>query len=128
MADRRKDSLAPVPFIHDFAANLLHGKFLSPWFKPALVEEGKLKIALKPETVLQMIAVEDIGKFGLLAFENHNEMNGAEIEMAGDRRTMPETAGIIGKAIGRNPPVREDPDRRSPKDERGYRNHARMVR
>ena len=67
-----------------------------------MVEEGKVKIALKPETVLQMIAVNDIGKFGLLAFVNHEEMNGAEIDLAGDQRTMPETAEIIGRAMGRN--------------------------
>jgi uncharacterized protein YbjT (DUF2867 family) len=75
--------------------------FDSPWFKPALVEEGKLKIALKPDTVLQMNAVEDIGKFGLLAFENHQELNGSAIDFAGDQRTMPETAKILGKAMGR---------------------------
>ena len=82
--------LRPAFFMENFA---------SPWFKP---EEGKLKIALKPETVLQMIAVNDIGKFGLLVFVNHEEMNGAEIDLAGDQRTMPETAEIIGRAMGRN--------------------------
>src|SRR6185369_1217452 len=73
--------------------------FTSPWFKPGLTE-GKLKIALKPDTVLQMNAVEDIGKFGLLAFENHERMNGVALDFAGDQLTMPETAEIIGKAMG----------------------------
>lgn len=72
--------------------------FLSPWFKPALLE-GKLSMALKPETVLQMIAVEDIGKFGALAFEDHEKMNGVELDIAGDQRTMPETAEIISRAM-----------------------------
>ncbi len=75
--------------------------FDSPWFRPALVEEGKLKIALNPDTVLQMNAVEDIGKFGWLAFEKHLEMNRAEIDFAGDERTMPETAEVLGRAMGR---------------------------
>ena len=39
--------------------------WISPWFKPGL-DEGKLAIALKPETRLQMVAVEDIGRFGAL--------------------------------------------------------------
>ena len=85
--------------------------FVSPWFKPGLLE-GKLKIALKPDTVLQMNAVEDIGKFGLLAFENHEKMNGVELDFAGDQLTMSETAKIIGKAMGRqvifeSPPIEE---------------------
>jgi len=84
---------------------------VSPWFKPGLLE-GKLKIALKPDTVLQMNAVEDIGKFGLLAFENHEKMNGVELDFAGDQLTMPETAEIIGKAMGKKvtferPPIEE---------------------
>ncbi|KAF0215557.1 MAG: NmrA family [Geobacteraceae bacterium] len=74
--------------------------FTSPWFKPGLME-GVLRIALKPETVLQMNAVEDIGKFGLLAFAEHERMNGVALDFAGDQRTMPETAEIIGKAMGR---------------------------
>lgn len=74
--------------------------FSSQWFLPGLMD-GKLAIALKPETVLQMNAVEDIGKFGVLAFENHSEMNGVAVDFAGDQRTMPEVARILGKAIGR---------------------------
>lgn len=74
--------------------------FVSPWFKPGLME-GKLKIALKPDTVLQMNAVEDIGRFGLMAFENHEKMNGVELDFAGDQLTMPEAAEIIGRAMGK---------------------------
>lgn len=74
--------------------------FLSPWFKPGL-DEGKLIVALKPTTVLQMIAVEDIGKYGAWAFENHQRLNGRALDIAGDARTMPETARIIGQAAGR---------------------------
>jgi len=72
--------------------------FLSPWFKPGIME-GKLRLALAPETGLQMIALEDIGKFGALCFERHEKMNGVELDIAGDRRTMPETADIIGRAM-----------------------------
>lgn len=74
--------------------------FLRPWFKPGLME-GKLLIGIKPSKVLQMIAVDDIGKFGLRAFEQHKEMNGRAIDLAGDQQTMPKTAEILSKAVGR---------------------------
>lgn len=74
--------------------------FLTPWFKPGLME-GKLLIGIKPTTVLQMITVDDIGKFGLRAFEQHKEMSGRAIDLAGDQQMMPRAAGILGKAIGR---------------------------
>jgi uncharacterized protein YbjT (DUF2867 family) len=74
--------------------------FLSPWYKPGLLE-GKLKMAIKSETRLQMIAVEDIGRFGLLAFEEHERLNGTELDIAGDELTMPRVAEILGQVMGR---------------------------
>jgi uncharacterized protein YbjT (DUF2867 family) len=74
--------------------------FLTPWFKPGL-DEGKLTVGIKPTTVLQMIAVRDIGKYGAWAIENHQALNGRAIDIAGDAQTMPQTAGIIGAAAGR---------------------------
>jgi uncharacterized protein YbjT (DUF2867 family) len=75
--------------------------FVSPWFKPA-IDQGKLMIALRPTTVLQMIAVTDIGKYGLLAFEKAEELNRKEIDLAGDAHTSHETAQILSKAAGRS--------------------------
>jgi len=83
--------LRPVFFIDNF---------LSPGFKPG-IDQGKLMIALKPTTVLQMIAVKDIGKYGALAFETADELNRQEIDLAGDAHTMPQTAQILSKAAGR---------------------------
>jgi uncharacterized protein YbjT (DUF2867 family) len=74
--------------------------FLSPWFKPG-IDEGKRLVALKPDTGLQMIAVEDIGKFGAWAFEEHEALNGREIDIAGDASTMPEVARTISSASGK---------------------------
>ncbi len=73
---------------------------MSPWIKPGLLE-GKLLMGLKPETTLQMIAVDDIGKYGLMAFEQHEKMNGIELDIAGDQRTMPETAQILSRRMER---------------------------
>jgi len=74
--------------------------FVSPWFKPG-IDQGKVMIALKPTTVLQMIAVKDIGKYGLLAFEKAEELNRKEIDLAGDAHTSPEAAQILSAAAGR---------------------------
>jgi uncharacterized protein YbjT (DUF2867 family) len=78
----------------------------SPWFKPA-IDEGKLTVGIRPDTSLQMIAVADIGKYGALAFDKHEELNGREIDLAGDAHTMPETAEILSRATGR--PVTFEP-------------------
>jgi len=83
--------LRPVVFMENFA---------SAWFKPG-IDQGKLMIALQPATVLQMIAVADIGRYGLLAFGKHEELSRREIDIAGDQHTMPDTAKILSKAAGR---------------------------
>ncbi len=70
---------------------------LSPWF----LNGDKLVSALAPETTLQMIAVEDIGTFGALAFTRAAELNGREIDLAGDAVTLPEAAATIGRELGR---------------------------
>ena len=71
--------------------------FLSPSFLPGLIE-GQLRMGIKPETKLQMVAVDDIGRFGLLLFERHKELNGLALDIAGDELTMLETAGILSRA------------------------------
>ena len=72
--------------------------FLSSWLKPGILQ-GKLHLPIAPQTRLQMIALEDIGKFGALAFTQHQKLNGVEVDIAGDQRTMPETADIISMAM-----------------------------
>jgi uncharacterized protein YbjT (DUF2867 family) len=71
----------------------------SPWFKPGL-DQGKLMIGLKPETVLQMISVADIGKYGVIAFEQYDMLDGEAIDIAGDEKTMPETRRDPGQGDG----------------------------
>jgi uncharacterized protein YbjT (DUF2867 family) len=74
--------------------------WLSPWFKPG-IDQGKLMVGLQPDTALQMIAVEDIGRYGRLAFERHQELNGQAIDIAGDELTMPQTAAVLSEVTGR---------------------------
>lgn len=83
--------IRPVFFMENIA---------SPWFKPA-IDQGNLMVAMKPSTSLQMIAVQDIGKYGLWAFREQEKLNGRAIDIAGDSLTMPETAKALSVASGR---------------------------
>ena len=69
----------------------------SAWF----LNGDKLTTALKPETKLQMVAVDDIGKFGAKAFAEAEKFNGAEIDYAGDAVTMPEAAAALSELTGK---------------------------
>ena len=83
--------LRPVFFMENFQ---------SVWLKPGL-DEGKLVIALGPDTPLQLIAVDDIGAYGRLVFEQAEQFNGRALDIAGDEVTMPEAARILGAAMKR---------------------------
>jgi uncharacterized protein YbjT (DUF2867 family) len=69
----------------------------TPWF----LNGDKLVTAMKPDTRLQMVAVEDIGKVGARAFTHAAEMNGKGIDFAGDAVTMPQAAAALSKGLGR---------------------------
>ena len=64
-------------------------------------ENGNINMAMSPSTKLQMVAVKDIGKYGLLAFEKASELNGQAIDFAGDSLTIPEAAAIIAAKTGK---------------------------
>lgn len=72
----------------------------SPWFKPA-IDDGTLALGIRPDTSLQMIAVQDIGAYGRMAFERHEELNGRAIDIAGDALTPVDTAAALTEATGR---------------------------
>jgi len=69
----------------------------SAWF----LNGDTLAAAMPPATVLQMIAVEDIGKFGARAFTDAAKLAGREIDIAGDAVTMPQAAAALSKGLGR---------------------------
>jgi uncharacterized protein YbjT (DUF2867 family) len=75
--------------------------FMENLLAPFSLQGSTLAWALGPRTKLQMIAVEDIGWFGARAFTDAATLNRREIDIAGDVRTMPETAEILTKALGR---------------------------
>jgi uncharacterized protein YbjT (DUF2867 family) len=70
---------------------------LSPWF----MNGDTIYAAIDPATPLQMIAVDDIGRYAARAFIDAASLNGREIDLAGDAVTMPDAAATLGAALGR---------------------------
>src|ERR1700751_2498040 len=75
--------------------------FMENLIAPFSLQGSTLAWALGPATKLQMIAVDDIGWFGARRFTAGAALNGREIDLAGDVRTMAEAAEILTKALGR---------------------------
>lgn len=70
---------------------------LTPWS----LAGDKLTFGLSPQTKLQMIAVDDIGKFGAKAFADADAMKSAELDIAGDAVTMPAAAAALSPVAGK---------------------------
>jgi uncharacterized protein YbjT (DUF2867 family) len=70
---------------------------LSPW----TLQGDKLLAALQATTKLQMIAADDIGRFGAKAFADADQMKNVEVDIAGDAVTMPEGAAAVGEIVGK---------------------------
>ena len=66
-----------------------------------MVLGGTLAQPLDPDKPFQQVAVEDIGTFAAIAFENPERWIGREVDLAGDEPTMPEIAETFGRVIGR---------------------------
>jgi uncharacterized protein YbjT (DUF2867 family) len=60
------------------------------------IEAGNFPQALSSTDKLQMIAVNDIGVFSAMAFENPKDWLGKEVELAGDERTIAQYAELMG--------------------------------
>jgi uncharacterized protein YbjT (DUF2867 family) len=82
--------------------------FLSAWFRPG-IDQGAVFMSIRPDTRLQMIAVTDIGRYGRLAFEKHQILNGRALDIAGDALTMPEVAGVLSDVTRRTISFRQVP-------------------
>ena len=84
--------LRPVWFMENFTT----------FAKPSA--EGVLMLPMKPARKLAMVALKDIGEFGAAAFLRPKDFLGQAIDLAGDELTIPETAALLTKAMGR--PIR----------------------
>lgn len=70
---------------------------VTPWFLNGDAIYG----ALQPTTVLQMVAVKDIGVIAARAFTEASRLNRREIDLAGDAVMLPEAVQHIAKGLGR---------------------------
>jgi uncharacterized protein YbjT (DUF2867 family) len=82
--------------------------FMENWLgMRAQIEGGELSLPLRPETTLQMIAVDDIGAFVALAFTKPGHWDGRAVEVAGDELSMRDLAAAFGRMLGREIPYRQ---------------------
>ncbi len=70
----------------------------SPWF----LNGDAIYSAMRPDLRLQMIAVDDIGKYVARGFTNADKLNRREIDLAADEATMPDVALALSRGLGRN--------------------------
>jgi uncharacterized protein YbjT (DUF2867 family) len=70
----------------------------SPWF----LNGDVIYAAMRPDLKLQMIAVDDIGKYVSRGFTNADKLNRREIDLAADELTMPDAAMALSRGLGRN--------------------------
>ena len=76
--------------------------FMQNWeMMRGMVLGGTLAQPLDPDKPFQQVAVEDIGAFAAIAFENPDRWIGREVDLAGDEPTMLEIAETFGRVIGR---------------------------
>jgi uncharacterized protein YbjT (DUF2867 family) len=71
------------------------------WSRAQILNGTFTGMGLRPEKEIQSIAVEDIGVFAALAFENPKEYLGKTIELAGDELTESQIAETFTEVIGR---------------------------
>ncbi len=75
--------------------------FMENLVSPGFLNGDTLVTAMDPATVLQMIAVEDIGRFAARVLADASGFTGREIDLAADAVTMPQTAATLSQALGR---------------------------
>lgn len=82
--------LRPTFFMENFAAN-----------GPALADDALIvSLPLRPETRVQLVAVDDIAFFAAEALDRPDEYAGQAVELAGDELTGPELAKAFGAHAG----------------------------
>jgi uncharacterized protein YbjT (DUF2867 family) len=89
------------------AIGVPHTIFRPVFFMPNLlgqrdqIESGVFAFPLSPETRLQMIAPDDIGRFVAAAFEKPGKWLGKTLDIAGDELSMNEIAQAFSTLVGK---------------------------
>lgn len=81
--------LKPVFFFENFEA-----------FAEDIVEESTLALPLAKGVSLQMVSNDDLGHAAAVALENPDEFIGEAIDLAGDEKTLEETASVLSEVTG----------------------------
>jgi uncharacterized protein YbjT (DUF2867 family) len=74
--------------------------FEGPYLRPSILA-GTLALPLDPDVNFQQVAVDDVGAFVALAFEDRERWLGRETDLAGDERTVAEVTDAFSRVIGR---------------------------
>jgi uncharacterized protein YbjT (DUF2867 family) len=85
--------LRPVAFMENYN-----------WQRAAITNGTLTGWGLRPDKGLQLVAVDDVGVFAALVFEDPQDYLGKTLEIAGDELTEPQIAATFARVIGR--PVR----------------------
>jgi uncharacterized protein YbjT (DUF2867 family) len=76
--------------------------FMQNWeWTREMILGGTLAQPFDPDKPFQQVAVEDIGAFAAIAFENPDRWIGREEDLAGDEQSMTEIADTFSRVIGR---------------------------
>jgi uncharacterized protein YbjT (DUF2867 family) len=83
--------LRPVSFMDNFAS-----------FNRPVLDGGQLvvSLALRPRTLLPLVATRDIGVFAAIAFEDPGRYLGRHVPLAGDCLTGPQIADVFARSCG----------------------------
>jgi uncharacterized protein YbjT (DUF2867 family) len=73
--------------------------FMENWLAmKGLKDQGRLALPLTPETILQQIAVDDIGAFAAMALDHPGKWHGTATDLAGDELFVDQTAQSLHAA------------------------------
>src|SRR5829696_4008349 len=76
--------------------------FMQNWeWTRDMILGGTLAQPFDPDKPFQQVAVEDVGAFAAIAFENPDRWIGREVDLAGDEQSMTEIAETFSRVIGR---------------------------
>jgi uncharacterized protein YbjT (DUF2867 family) len=89
----------PVSFMENFITNEMLDS----------IYNGIFPLALETEMSMQLLAVDDIGAFVALVFNNPDLYIGKSVELAGDELTGSQMAEILSKVIGKTISFKELP-------------------
>jgi uncharacterized protein YbjT (DUF2867 family) len=64
------------------------------------IAAGTFPLGIRPTTPLQLLALDDLGKYGLLALEQPERFNGKAIDIASDSVTPTQIAEVLTKVTG----------------------------